>query len=229
MPIAIEVQNLIARSQDASRVSDPARAQRIALYASGLESKLKEASFALSQIRILSASMPQSGYDSLGYNDFDRMHFYSDSFWAFERSALDVVAQLINQTEDLGLQEDGCDFRRLISEMENRHPAAPLTASLNNLRNTARIAELNDYRNCSLHRRQVFLQYQQSSKAIVYSTPGYGTSGTGSVVSHEWYVCDNPLDVTPTVGTNRLLPDYCKAVFDDIENQLTTIITSLLP
>jgi hypothetical protein len=229
MSVSTEVANLIARAKDPGRALTPQRVERIVLYSGGLEAKMNQAMYALQTIKNLSSSTPQAG--TTGYfSDFDRMHFYSDSFWSFGRAALDVLAQVINQTENLNLDEKRCDFATVLNTMQARDSASPLTALLSQLANTSSAGELDDYRNCSLHRRQVYLEYQQTLK--IYTTPGYATSpanSTGSVVSHDWYLCDNPLDVIPHTTSNRTLHDYCKTLYVNLEAEVKTLVNSLLP
>ncbi|MBK8947190.1 MAG: hypothetical protein IPM32_18270 [Ignavibacteriae bacterium] len=226
MSFITEINNLITRVNDPSKFTDAQRRERVILYANGIESKNKQASFALALINSLSNQTPSNTRDAYGYDDYDKIHFYSDTFWALERSILDVLSQIVNQTENLGLDERSCDFTRVINYIQANHNHSPLLPLLSTLRNLQEYTQLDEYRNCSMHRRQVYLEYQQTSRA--YTTPGYGNA-SGSVISHEWIVCENPLDVIPAITLRRLITPYCQNIFDIIENNVKTILNNLIP
>lgn len=220
MGIDAEVQALIARTKS---IADSGRRERVALYAHGLGAKFRQVEYTIGELSSLTAKAPGPGGPS-GFSDFDRIHFYSDSFFALQRAVLDILAQLINQTEGLGLNERECDFTRLVAQLQLQTPTAALTNRLVALNGSASYSALNDYRNCSLHRRQVYLEYQTRQK--LYSTPGYAT---GPFTSHEWYVCDNPLDVHPNVNSRRVIVPYCSLLLADIETHIRSILPTLVP
>lgn len=175
----------------AANIADAGRRDRVNLYAEGLAVKIRETAYTLGQLRQLTSRAPQSAPIS-GAAFSDRVHFYSDSFWAFERSLLDILAQVVNQAENYGLNERVCDFEAVASYVAANHSGTVLDAQFSVLAGAACYSEINDYRNCSLHRRQVYLECHTVQKT--YGTPGYAT---GSFTNYEWYVCDNPLDTNP--------------------------------
>jgi hypothetical protein len=174
-------------------------------------------------IQELGSKFPQPK-DKSGYSDAQKMHFYSDSFWAFGRSSFDILGQVVNQTQNLGINESNCDFGSVLNFLTANAPADPLTTALNTIRASPTYAELNSYRNCSLHRRQVYLEGRKTEKD--YATPGYST---GLFTLYEWILCDDPLVVTPATLQQRVLIQYCNTVLTFIENNIETIITTLLP
>jgi hypothetical protein len=225
MALFDEIDKLITRANDPAKVSAAAIKDRVVLYSNGLKSKARQASYALDVLCDLSKTDPR-GSATGGFSSSDQVHFFSDSFWAFSRSMLDVMAQIVNQALALGLDERYCDFESTLRVLLTHHAGSPVTTSLDAAKNAAFYTQLNDYRNCSLHRRQVYLRCEQS--ATVYTTPGYDTA-TIPVAAPEWYICDNPLDVSPIVASHRRLNDYPRSVYADLSNHIEQILVTLIP
>jgi len=223
MPLQNDISNFITRSQDPVRVPDPPTRLLIELYANGLLGRYRETELALFQINQLGYVFPKPA-DATGFSDKERIHFYSDGYWVFTRSIFDILAQVINQTHNLGIPEQNCDFSTLLRTINGTRPGDPLTNILNGISGSPQFIALNAYRNCSLHRRQVYLEGRKTEKD--YGTPGYST---GLFTSYDWLLCDDPLLVTPTLANNYLVAQYCTTIFQFIESQISSIINVLIP
>ena len=210
------IDDLLVRASDPARVPDLTRQQRISLYANGLLSKESESLFSLDEISAITAKPPTP----VGS---ERIHFFSDSFWTFQRAVVDIFAQLVNQTCSFGIDEKNCNFKNLYDHIAGSAPAHMMAPHLGAIYCSPEYRQLNDYRNCSVHRRQVYLEVRKVEK--VYDTPGYST---GSFTRFEWYICDNPLDVAPAI-TSRLLEPYCRVVYEKVYDLVETPIKTLLP
>ena len=51
---------------------------------------------------------------------------------------------------------------------------------------------------------------------------------SGSIIANEWFICDNPLDMIPEINSRRYLPDYCKNLYDEIEDFLLNLLGLIL-
>jgi hypothetical protein len=224
MALISEISGLISRGKDPAKVPEAARQERIELYGHGLISRIKEIGLTYRFIKDYASRFPQAA-DSMGYTDHDKIHFYSDSFWAFGRSAFDILGQLINQTHNLGINESKCDFESVLNAMNTNHSSDPLTAPLNAIKSSADYTELNAYRNCSMHRRQVYLEGNKIERD--YATAGY-SGATGPVTSYDWILVDDPLVVLPTTALQRKLIAYCGSTLSFIQTNVETIIKALL-
>ena len=163
MPLETEIPALIARAQDPLKIPQQPRRERIQLYGQGLLYRIMEVRLTFNFIHQLGSKYPQPA-------DRDRIHLYSDSFWAFTRSSFDILGQILNQTQNLGINESGCHFGTVVDRLKHTNPADPLTLALDAIYNHPEYQALNSYRNCSLHRRQVYLEGRKTEK-------DYGTSG----------------------------------------------------
>src|SRR5882724_9591731 len=128
MPLETEITALIARAQDPLKIPQQPRRERIQLYGQGLLYRIMEVRLTFNFIQELGNKYPQPA-------DRDRIHLYSDSFWAFTRSSFDILGQILNQTQNLGINESGCHFGTVVDRLKATNPADALTLSLNAIYN----------------------------------------------------------------------------------------------
>lgn len=196
---------------------------KIELYSCGISAKIKNAEYALSmlnQLASLSDTISSSGITTFGI--LDKTHFYIDSFFAFTYSAFDVMAQVINQKLHMGKNEWDVNINKIKSDINRNHSAHTLNSVLNTLFNRNYFKNLKRYRNCSTHRRQIYIQEQVSS---VTSTPGYSTSGNVTTIVK--ILCDNPLTLNPTINQNRELIRYCTDIYNKMCRDISQIASSI--
>src|SRR5262249_10145789 len=86
--------------------------------------------------------------------------------------------------------------------------------------NSTRFKNLERYRNCSTHRRQIYIETTTRS-----ATPGY--KATGLVLSIVRHLCDDPLATNARTKQKRELLLYCTGMFDWVQKQLTKAIQQL--
>lgn len=224
------VHDQIAELESAANLTIPqkGRKQKIILYSEGLKSKLAQVDYALSQLNSLAeltdTSTTTTASDELGISD--RIAFYCDSFWAFLYSSLDVLAQLINQSLKLDIDEKGVSFKRIEDELSKHHNGSKLQKTVNALRKSNFFKNLDGYRNCSVHRRQIYIE---EVIRTVKRTAGYHATATGSVQSVQRIICDNPLVVKPAITQNRQIPEYLINTKTNIVKHISAILKVLQP
>ena len=185
----------------------------IDLYSHGLIAKLKEAEYALSRLRELA---PKAGPVVE-----EQVPFYVDAFFAFIYSAFDVLGEVVNQTQSLGLSERDASFKSVLSELTTNAPATPLSAQIATLRNHKHFKKLDEYRNCSTHRRQIYIRREE---VTVSGTPGYAL--TGAVTTVERFICTNPLNTKPKIDKRRRLVPYCEQMLKWVKTEIRKLTTA---
>ena len=202
------------------------RRQRLKLYALGVRSKIRQANYALTQ---LSKFAPLSDSDTTATNEYEvhaRVGFYCDSFWAFLYSSLDVLAQVINQALKLGIPEKIVSFKSVARALKLNHKGTPIEKKVNVCLKSTAFKNLDKYRNCSTHRREI---YFLEKTEVVKEIAGYNTTVTTGVESVTRLICDDPLVLTPKVEQKRKIPDYLETTEKRIIKQVEVIIKNLNP
>lgn len=204
------------------------RKQRIKLYCEGLKAKAKQAVYALRELSKLE-NQTDSAVTTTDPNEppiQERVEFYCDTFWALLYSCLDVLGQIANQAMRLGFDEKDVSFKKIANSICNNHGGSPEDTAFTNCKNSIAFKNLDKYRNCSTHRRQIYIC---TRTVTVQHSTGYQTITTGDDVTVERILCDNPLDITPRMNQNRLIPQYMEStmnsIFKHIENIIDTTTT----
>lgn len=212
-------------NQAEKTIQQSGRRHLIQIYAEGLKSKLTEADFAVSQLqrlRGLSDKLQTNTAEDATIED--RRYFYSDAFWAFLYSALDVLAHLGNQTLKLGLAENNTDFKKVNTKLQgNQHKDKEVAKLFRCCLSSHDFRRLDKYRNCALHRRHV---YVEETFAGISGSRGYTTGETQRVVH---YVCDDAYNTKPSVEQKREIPDFMEKMRDNIVKHIVQILRSLTP
>lgn len=197
--------------------------QRISLYLTGVVAKVEHANYALSKLKELSV---QSDASTTTHDDTfsvsERLHFYIDSFFAFLYSSFDVIAQVINQKLHLGIDEKQVSIKRVKNNIDINHSGIPLQGILNRLFRSNAFKNLDKYRNCSTHRRQIYIY---TKTVVIEETPGYTT--TGDLTTVKRLLCDDPLTLRPTVNQERELIKYCENMSTRVYEELERIANNL--
>jgi hypothetical protein len=199
------------------------RSEKIRLYSHGLLAKLRNAELALDRIRELS---PTSDLATAGTADTfsieEQIYFYTDSFFAFLYSALDVVSQVVNQKLRMSLDERSVSFKVVGRNIAADHAGSHLEIEVERILRSTFFKNLERYRNCSTHRRQIFIRVHTE---YISATPGY--SSTGPVLSVRRVICDDPLSLSPSTAQNRELVSYCGSMYLRACTELEKIATNI--
>jgi hypothetical protein len=215
--------------EDMSRRNSAGKAKRVTgiiqLYSFGVSAKLREASYALQQLAKLASSEAEVTSSTTSTDETelnDRFHFYTDAFFAFLYSSLDVLAQVINQTMQLGFKEQDVSFKRVEERLRTNHASTPIQKGVSAILNAQTFNNLDKYRNCSTHRRQIYIR---TVTIRVSHTPGY--SATGPIDSFKRILCDDPLMLTPKVTQDRELIEYCQRTLVWVESHVAKVAAQL--
>ena len=224
MPIYQEIDNWIATQ--ATTITQNRRQQKTQLYAEGLKNKLEQAQYSLSQLELL-ASETGPTVVTIGDSEppiLDRIHYHSDAFFACLYSAIDILAQVVNQARNFGHDEDIVNFAMIANQLShNPYAGTPLEAKSTACKNSTTYRNIKNYRNCSSHRRPICIWTQGGSLTVGY------TATTGPFSPVERYLCDNPLDVTPRFNQRRKIPDYMIGIRNRIYVLIGDIVKNLTP
>ena len=198
-------------------------AKKIKLYSAGVQAKLRNAEYALYKISDLS---PQSNdvtsTDEGSFLITDKIHFYVDSFFAFLYSAFDVMSQVINQKMNIGTDELDVSFGKLKRILDSNYVGNPIQQLFNEISKKNFFKNLMRYRNCSTHRRQIYIKAVTS---IISETPGY--TSTERVTTVKRVLCDNPLSLKPKINQDRELISYCVNIFERAHKEIRRISEAL--
>lgn len=156
----------------------------------------------------------------------ERVNFYCECFWDFLRSSLDILAQLINEVRSMSLDERSVDFKQVGSELSGRFSGTDLQRAMENCKNSDEFKTLEDYRHCSMHRRQVFIN-TTTIEISHTGTAGYDARVGDKRISYRSFLCNNPWDITPVVDESRPVVTYCEGLINKIGKRMVTIINRL--
>lgn len=191
-----------------AEIPQKTRKQKVKLYAEGLKVKITQVDFALERLAEFDNKADDTTI-STGQGVFtiiDQVYFYSDTFWTFLYSSLDVLAQIVNQAMNLGFDEKTVSFNRVNSKLQgNRYVGRPIASKFDTCINSKAFKNLDRYRQCSTHRRQIYISEETRQ---VRTTAGYQISTTGPLTTVTRILCDNPLVLKPKTEQRRKIPDY---------------------
>ena len=193
----------------------------IKLYSSGVIAKLKNSEYAFYVLSTLASQLPSST-STAAFTVSERTGFYIDSFFAFLYSVFDVIAQVINHKLNLGINESAVSFKRVKDILNQQHQGTQLQQIINTICNARFFKELEKYRNCSTHRRQIYIQ---STTVQTTETPGYNATKPLPEVVHK--LCDDPLTLKPTVARNLELITYCTKILNRVKKEIGKITKAL--
>jgi len=136
-----------------------------------------------------------------------------------------VLSQLINQTYQFNLDEKKVDFFKVKNKLSSNYSGETIDQIFNKISNSRAFNNLNKYRNCSVHRRQIFIWEEFRS---VRHTNGYNISSTEPGTETIRIICDNPYDLNPKIIQKREIPQYLIKQRKYILKEINEII-KLLP
>ncbi|MDG1667734.1 MAG: Cthe_2314 family HEPN domain-containing protein [Opitutae bacterium] len=210
----------------AERISQKRRRERFCLYVAGVEAKLKQADYSLEILSDYADSYDDftSSTEKEQLSIKEQVEFYSDTFWILIFSSLDIAAQIINQAYNFGLDEKSVSFKGIEGKITSQCGSTNLEKEYLALKKSNLFKNCDRYRNCSAHRRPIYIQ---EAITHVTHTKGYTVSGTAPMQGVERTLCENPLDPVPKCEQDRKIPDYLNETCDKIKDRLTKILNSL--
>lgn len=191
--------------------------ESIKLYSEGVKAKLKNTEYALSKINELSSqSNDITTSETPDFCVIEKIHFYVDSFFAFLYSTFDIISHVINQKHHLELEEKDVSFNRVKQVLEQRHRGINIQRNFDRISRKIYFKNLDNYRNCSTHRRQIYIE-----TITISGTPGYSTTEDMPEILR--VLCDNPLSLKPKTNKTRILQDYCDEMFRKVKAEIIDI------
>lgn len=206
----------------AERARTPSRtSNKIILYAEGTKAKFRNADYALLIIQRLS-TLSDEFADSTDseFSIKEKLEFHVDSFFAFLYSSFDIISQVVNQKSRLGLNEKAVSFYKVKSALRSRHQGTSLQRAYERISRKNFFKNLDNYRNCSSHRRPICIMSTHST-----ATAGYSTSGSIPIPQH--LICENPLSLNPRFRQRREVVEFCARVLRQSKQEIEKIITIL--
>lgn len=201
------------------------------MYAEAVKTKFQQARWSLDILRVIE-HIPNAEGDTTSSDVLsrisidDRIILFCECFWDFLRSSIDILAQLVNELRLLGIVENAVSFYKVFNVM-GLPPlsATPLFKALHSCERSWAFKELNSYRHCSTHRRQVCIFGDPvSSPQPLGSVYGYMTT---SIPSVNRYLCSNPSSLHPRLSKKRPLVARNEEILREIEKRLSTIVNRL--
>lgn len=219
------LEDLLQRSRNT--IPQKRRRNRLTLYTKGLKSKFIQVDISIENMKSLypqTEETPTSTESSLRTLSTQvRIEFYNDCFWTFLYSVLDIAAQIVNQSLDLGIDEGNVSFKRVCNHMEQHLPQHQATQFMLRLVKSRAFSNTLKYRNCSNHRRPIFIHHRTTSVMV---TAAYSTS-SAPILTTRRIICDDPLQINPRTRQNRELLDYCTKTREAIEQCLINVVNTL--
>lgn len=201
------------------------RLDNINLYAEGLKGKILQANIALGQLREMCRPVPTTmppQEDFSSSQEQELVQFYCDAFWAFLYSSLDVLAHIINQVRCLGVDEREVSIKGIHERLRATENGTALQVRVDKLVRSRPFLNVERYRNCCLHRRQICIERRLRS---ITRTPGY--TATGPLNEVKWLIAENPLERRPSMRQEREIPDYLYQALRKIESRVQSIVRVL--
>lgn len=199
------------------------RAKKIELYSYGILAKYKNAVYALSKLKELNKHTDDKKLvDSDELIVRDRIHFYLDSFFAFIYSTFDVSAQVVNQKYKLGFDEKKVNFKAVATKLKATHLGTDIQNCFSSIVKSNYLVNLEKYRNCSTHRRQIYIRCEATS---ISETPGY--SSTAELITLKRTICDDPYAISPNTAQKRELISYTEKILNWTEKKIIELTNKI--
>jgi hypothetical protein len=205
------------------------RREKIRIYLEGLRTKIQQSFFALENLKNLSlkddSTTTLTQRPVLDY--FEQVAFYCDSFCVFLYSCLDILSQIVNQVLVIEPDERKVGFYSIKQYLNRNNSGNQIEVLFNKIFNSIAFKNLYKYRNCSLHRRHIYLQ---QAPGPIRGSRGYPFSTTQDNISPGVIrkLCDDPYSMRPKVDQNRLVPDYLEGMQKNLLIKMESIIKKIL-
>lgn len=203
------------------------------MYSEAVKAKFYQARWSLDVLREIE-HFPNEEGDITSSDVFSRKSidekvvFFCECFWDFLRSSIDILAQLVNELRLSGqIDETEVSFWKVFNTIESTPTlsATPLFKALRSCKRSWAFKELNLYRRCSTHRRQV----------CIFGLPVINPQPLGRVYEYmststttiNRYLCSNPSSLHPRSSMKRPLVARNEQILKEIEKRLSTIVNRL--
>ena len=205
---------------------------KVIVYSEAIKAKFYQVRWSLDLLReiehtpnIEGNTTSQEAWNRMSTND--KIVFFCECFWDYLRSSIDIIAQLINELRSLEIDEDNVSFYKVRDKMKPSMSTTLLFKALVSCERSWAFKELNSYRHCSTHRRQVCIFEEPSSLQLQPLTQVYGYMSGSTAVIWNRYLCCNPSSLHPRLGKKRPVVAHNERILKEIEKRLSTIVNRL--
>lgn len=226
MSVRDTIDSLVEKANNT--IPQKTRRRKVRIYSAGLKAKIKQAEFALQKLCEYEDKTDDT-ITSTGQDEFsitEQVEFYCDTFWTFLYSSLDVLAQIVNQALNFKLDERKVSFRKVESKLRSTHIGRPIQKRFTDCIGSNTFKNLDKYRNCSTHRRQIYIK---EAIHLEKDTAAYKSSTAGPVVTVVRTLCDDPIVLTPKIDRKRTIPQYLIGTRDKILRYIELILKETKP
>lgn len=197
--------------------------KKIKVYSEGVKAKLKNAEYALNIIKKLD-SQTDDDKDITDANAFpieDKIQFYVDSFFAFLYSTFDVVSHVVNQKYEFCDDEKKVSFKTILKELESSNPNNLLYILLKKICHKHYFINLDKYRNCSTHRRQIYIETRMAVGTKAYE------DYTSELCIPKRVLVDDPFSLYPKTTKDKFLVEYSEDLFEKTKKDIILIFKKI--
>ena len=205
---------------------------KVNVYLEAIKAKFHQTQWSLNVLREIEHTPNVEGsttspevWNKISTND--KIVFFCECFWDFLRSSIDIVAQLINELRSLKIDEDDVSFYTVRDKMIPSMSKTLLFKALVSCEHSWAFKELNSYRHCSTHRRQVCIFEQPSSPQPQPLTRVYEYMSGSTAVIMNRYLCSNPSSLRPRLSLKRPVVAHNERILKEIERRLSIIVNRL--
>lgn len=205
--------------------------QKVSLYSESVKAKFGQVHWSMAVLREIEHAPNVEGsasslevWNKIGTND--KIVFFCECFWDFLRSSIDVAAQLVNELRSLSISEDKVSLSEVRDKMMPTMSTTPLFKAIKSLEKSWAFKDLNSYRHCSTHRRQVCIFELPSNPLPLTRVYEYLSESTTGVMNR--YLCGNPSSLKPRLSLKRPVVEYNERMLKEVERRLATILSRLV-
>jgi len=224
--IETAIDSLLQRLEHSELLTEKAK-----LYSVATKVKFAQARWSLEILREME-HLPDIKGDATSQDILSRISttekivFICECFWDFLRSSIDIEAQIVNELKSLNLDEDNVSLSAVRAKMMPTLSMTLLFKALINCERSWAFNELNSYRHCSTHRRQVEI-FQLPSSPSPQPITGVYAYMDGFASGMNRYLCVNPSCLRPQANLKKPLVEHNERILKEIERRLSTIINRL--
>ena len=195
------------------------------MYALGLEARFDQMEYCISRLNGLTAiSESTTATADAGLDSNRQAEFYCDTFWTWAYSSLDILAQVINQTENLRIKENKVSFDDVLAKLKSMSPVPPTLGEMKALERSYGRSWMKAYRNCANHRRPICLFHETKTESV---TKAY-ESATEPISRTIRYIVYHNVPYEPKKKDRKELIPLCKNARDSVNTKIAAVLRKLL-
>lgn len=218
---------------DRHRSLPATRRKQLRVYVESLNERIISLRYAFAQAQRYSEGPPTTETYAPFSDRPQKRDFYTNAFWAFSYSCLDILAHVVNMIHPLVNDESKIGFNwaaKNYKDLPKKYQGQATSIPAQTVDVMAKIAKsryfarLSRYRQCCLHRRAVCIMEETTTRKL-------STAYTESTAPHESpivaLICDDPDNIKPKFDKKRSIDGECQNLLDFVEEKAKAILRSL--